>query len=314
MKEPWFCYIHPLDLHDPLIVQKEFDNDEFGESAYEKVLSSMDKWIGEIIDSVDPDKTIIIITSDHGNIIPEGGLGYTDFEPEFKNEIKIGKKILPGVTRKIGASALVYARNKIREKRLEKANKGLTSYQKRSRLPYFRLTLFDEAIRVPLLFLGKNIKKDRVIPDQVCNADIFPTIFEMIDIKDPSRRDGQSLIPYFNDGEMKERNIYIHTMPYEEESEYDKVGIRTSNYKYFRHARDTSENVNLYDLGNDPFENSNIAKQNQEIVKKMEEVLSEMTENFSIDNIDKIDEEKLEKIQDELRLLGYKKTWKEKSE
>ena len=136
----------------------------------------------------------------------------------------------------------------------------------------------------------------------------------MIDIKDPSRRDGQSLIPYFNDGEMKERNIYIHTMPYEEESEYDKVGIRTSNYKYFRHARDTSENVNLYDLGNDPFENSNIAKQNQEIVKKMEEVLSEMTENFSIDNIDKIDEEKLEKIQDELRLLGYKKTWKEKSE
>ena len=313
MKEPWFCYIHPLDLHDPYIVPKEFNDVKFGKSEYEKVLSSMDEWIRKIINSVNLEKTIIILTSDHGNIIPEGGLGYIDFEPKFKNEIKIGKTILPKNTHKFAGSILVKFKERIRERRLKKANKDLTSYQKRSRLPYFRLTLFDEAIRVPILFLGKNIPKNKIITEQVCNADIFPTIIDLINIRDPIRRDGRSLIPFFNDKKIKEEYIYLHTMPYEEESEYDKVGIRTPKYKYFRHARNSSENINLYDLINDPFENSNIANIKNEIVKEMEDKLVELTEDFSIDNIDKIDDIKLEKIQDELRLLGYKKTWEEES-
>ena len=88
MKEPWFCYLHPLDLHDPYIVPEEFDDGKFGENEYEKVLSSMDKWIGKIINSVNLDETIIILTADHGNIIPEGGLGYADFEPEFRQILR----------------------------------------------------------------------------------------------------------------------------------------------------------------------------------------------------------------------------------
>ena len=297
MKEPWFCYLHPLDLHDPYIVPEEFDDGKFGENEYEKVLSSMDKWIGKIINSVNLDETIIILTADHGNIIPEGGLGYADFEPEFKNEIKIGKTILPKNTQKFAKNVLVKFKEEIRERRLKKANKDLTPYQKRSRLPYFRLTLFDEAIRVPLLFLGKNIPKDKIITEQICNADILPTVIDLINIKDSSRRDGRSLIPFFNGDKMKEEYIYLHTMPYEEESEYDKVGVRTPEYKYFRHARNRSENINLYDLINDPFENFNIVNKKNEIAREMENVLVELTENFSIDNTDKIDDAKLEKIE-----------------
>ena len=39
MKEPWFCYIHPNDLHNPVIVPEEFNDEKFGNSRYEKVLS-----------------------------------------------------------------------------------------------------------------------------------------------------------------------------------------------------------------------------------------------------------------------------------
>ena len=308
MKEPWFCYIHPNDLHDPVIVPEEYNDKKFGNSKYEKVLSSMDRWVGDIMKHVDLDKTLIIITADHGSIIPEGDLEYVDFEPEFKTGLNIGKKLMPDSTHKIGAKMFVGVRNRIRDSRLKKANEGLTSYQKRSRLPHFRLTLFDEAVRIPLLFVGKNIPGNKQISQQVTNVDIFPTILDELELSDNLQRDGRSLVPYFRGNNMKEREVYLHTIPYVEKSIDDKVGIRTSKYKYFRHARDSSENVNLYDLMRDPQENSNIASKNPEIVKEMELVLEELTKNETIESMDDIDDKRLEKIQDELRLLGYKKT------
>jgi len=313
MKEPWFCYLHPLDLHDPLIVPKNFENPEFGNSKYEKILSSIDIWIKKIFKKIDSSKTLIIITADHGSIIPEGDLEFSDFEPEFKTGLKVGKKIMPNSTHKLGAKMLVGLKNKIRDSRLKKANEGLTPYQIRSRLPYFRLTLFDEAIRVPLLFLGNTIPIGKTIPFQVSNVDIFPTILELIGISDKLRRDGRSLKPYFDDTTMNESEVYLHTIPYDEKSIHDKVGIRTSQYKYFRHARDSTNNVNLYNLQQDPFENKNIANENQDVIKHMEDILTELTENSTIETIDNMDDKRLKKIQDELRLLGYKKNWKEKS-
>ena len=313
MKEPWFCYLHPLDLHDPLRVPKEFEDEKYGDSKYEKVVSSIDNWIRKIVEKVNLENTLVIITADHGAIIPEGGLEFSDFEPEFKTELKVGKKIMPKSTHKFGAKIISGLRNKIRDKKLEKANQGLTPYQKRSRLPYFRLTLFDEAIRIPMLFLGNNVPKNKIISKHVANIDIFPTILDIVGISDELRRDGKSLVPLLNGKDMKEREIYLHTIPYDEKSIHDKVGIRTTKYKYFRHAREPTENVNLYDLQEDPFENNNIANDHPEIVKKMEETIEELTENSTIENMDSMDDEKLQKIQDELRLLGYKKTWKEKS-
>ena len=313
MKEPWFCYLHPLDLHDPLIVPKNFDEIRFGNSRYEKILSSIDVWVEKIFKKINTANTLIIITADHGSIIPEGDLEFSDFEPQFKTGLKVGKKIMPNFTHKFGAKVFVGISDKIRDSRLKKANEGLTPYQIRSRLPYFRLTLFDEAIRVPLLFLGKNIPKNKVVSDQVSNVDIFPTILELIGISDKLQRDGRSLTSYFNDKVVSEREVYLHTIPYDEKSLQDKVGVRTSKYKYFRHARNSTVNVNLYDLKTDPFENNNIADDNSNIVKKMENILEELTENSTIESIDNLDDERSKKIQDELRLLGYKKIWKEKS-
>ena len=308
MKEPWFFYTHAEDLHFPHAVPKEFDSEKFGESPYERILSALDQWIGNILEKIDTTNTLIIISGDHGHLIPFENKGTRDFEPEFKTGLNVSKKLMPHSTHKIGAKMIVGLRNKIRDSRLKKANEGLTPYQKRSRLPHFRLSLFDEVIRIPLLFIAKNIPEDKQLSQQISNVDIFPTILDILGFSDNSQRDGRSLVPYFKGENMEEREVYLHTIPYVEKSVDDKVGIRTSKYKYFRYARESSEKINLYDLSKDPQENNNIASENPAIVKEMEAILEGLTKNATIESMDDVDDKRLERIQDELRLLGYKKT------
>ena len=263
------------------------------------------EWIGQTIKKIDFSNTLIILTADHGSIIPEGDVGYTDLEPEMKTELKIGKKIMPKSTHKFGAKMIMGVKNRIRDSRLKQANKGLTAYQIRSRLPYFRLTLFDEAIRVPLLFVSDGIPANMIL-QQVTNVDIFPTILDVLDIDYPilKDRDGRSLVPFFSGKKIEEKSVYLHTIPYVEKSIHDKVGIRTSKYKYFRHATQSEENVNLYDLENDPQENINIASENPDIVKEMEKILEDFTKN-SVTEEEKLTEEEEKIVEAQLKDLGY---------
>ena len=212
---------------------------------------------------------------------------------------------MPHSTHKIGAKMIVGLRNKIRDSRLKKANEGLTPYQKRSRLPHFRLSLFDEVIRIPLLFIAKNIPEDKQLSQQISNVDLFPTILDILGFSDNSQRYGRSLVPYFKGENMEEREVYLHTIPYVEKSVDDKVGIRTSKYKYFRYARESSEKINLYDLSKDPQENNNIASENPAIVKEMEAILEGLTKNATIDEPEKLTEEQEKIIEKQLKEMGY---------
>ena len=89
---------------------------------------------------------------------------------------------MPRSTHKIGTKMIVTLRNKIRDSRLKKVNKGSSPYEIRSRLPYVTLSIFDEAIRIPLLFVGYNTPNRKIISQQVSGVDIIPTIFEIVGI------------------------------------------------------------------------------------------------------------------------------------
>ncbi len=54
------------------------------------------------------------------------------------------------------------------------------------------------------------------------------------------------------------------------------IGIRTSSYKYWRSRTDSTKDVTLYDLQQDPNEEVNIAEKNQPIVDEMEQILNSM--------------------------------------
>ena len=48
------------------------------------------------------------------------------------------------------------------------------------------------------------------------------------------------------------------------------VGIRTSEFKYFRSRKNPKENIHLYNLKNDPLEEINLIKTNSKIAQKMD--------------------------------------------
>ena len=78
---------------------------------------------------------IILLTADHVERVPYGGLRKVDFEPKLENAIDFGKKILTKATHKIGGQFLSNIRHLVGKRKLNKSNKKLTNYQKRSRDP-----------------------------------------------------------------------------------------------------------------------------------------------------------------------------------
>ena len=69
LKEPWFYFVHLMDAHKPISYPKEFEKDEFGMDDYDRMISSIDVWIGKIIEKLDLEKTIVILTADHGDYL-----------------------------------------------------------------------------------------------------------------------------------------------------------------------------------------------------------------------------------------------------
>ena len=305
---PCFYYFHILDLH-PLregrkpIGIENFDNEKFGLSLYERTVSSIDFWLGKILEHLDMND-IIILTADHGERIPHGGFREVDFEPKLEHTVDFGKKLLPKSAHKIGGQFLSNIRKSVGKRKLNRSNQKLTNCQKRSRDPYYTLSLFDEMIHVPLLFAG-NLIKPRVITKQVRHIDIFPTICELLDVPLDVKISGKSLVSLANESLQEENPNYLHTMPYQKLSPLDMVGLRTSKYKYFRAARNLKENVNLYDLSNDPYENNNIAQTHKQLVVQFEKKILKLEKDNLSEYEEKIPDKEMEEISNELYKLGY---------
>ena len=95
MEQAWFYYIHIFDLHSPLRVPNNFDHEKFGMNKYDKIISSIDAWIGKLLDKIDIKNTLFILTADHGTHLPVDDKDVTSFEPQFESTIKTGKKLIP---------------------------------------------------------------------------------------------------------------------------------------------------------------------------------------------------------------------------
>ena len=307
-KSPWFCYVHLFDLHplregrQPLKID-QFKSEKFGKSTYAKTVSSIDFWLMNIAKKIDFNNTVIVLTSDHGERIPFDEKISFQFEPELKNVSNVGKKILPKSTHQIGGRVMGKIKNTIGKTKANYSNKELTPYQRRSRDPYFTLSLYDELLHIPFFIKGKKLPSKN-ISNQVSNLDIFPTIFEVLDIPYKNSKFGKSLCPLIYNQKLTDNDIFLHTIPYEKESKFDAIGIRTGKYKYFRNSKELKKNVHLYDLENDPYENNNISKDNPAIIEKMENLINNMKGNgVRLGNM--ITEEEEKKISEELKKLGY---------
>ncbi len=305
---PWFCYLHLFDLHPvkegrkPLKIE-EFQSEKFGNTLYEQTVSSIDYWLKKIFTKINFDNTLLIVTADHGERIPFKDKTSSKLEPKFNSATSLGRRILPKSTHNVGGKIMGKFKGTVGKTKLTYSNKGLTPYQKRSREPNFTLSLHDEILHIPFLLKGLTLPP-KTISNQVSALDIFPTIFELVGIIQNNTKYSSSLVPLINNQKIAEKEIFLHTMPFEKESASDKIGVRTSKYKYFRNSKNSKMGVHLYDLENDQYENNNISKDNLPIIEKMEKLLYDIQNNtLELDNI--LSKEEEEKISKELRKLGY---------
>ena len=134
----------------------------------------------------------------------------------------------------------------------------------------------------------------RIITKQVRQVDIFPTICELVDIPLDIKISGKSLVSATNEISEEEEPNYLHTIPYLKLSSLDRVGIRTSKYKYFRASRDSKKNVNLYDLENDPYENNNIAQTHKQLVARLENKILKLQKDNLSEHKEKISDKEMQ--------------------
>lgn len=327
MQEPWILYVHAMDLHELGDLPEEFNESRYGVNQYERMVSSVDVWLGKILKHVDLEKTIVVLTGDHGS--DEGAytpsmkfVNYENKKPlDFDNKVYhlmsdtfwFKSDLSPKLRfiRNIIGKCLRMPQTILKQIRFMQIDRQEIPLHQKRILKHAIADveeIYDGLIRVPLVFSGCGIPKGIMIDKQTRLIDVFPTIAELIGL--PRRQDkihGRSLFPYFQGNILDELPARIESTPkWFAPVSKDQLGIRTSEYKYFRNRNNPKKDVFLYDLKNDPFEEKNIALQHPNIVKKMEDLLSEVdVDNVSTNDFEDMDEATKEKIESELKKLGY---------
>ena len=99
--EPWFFFIHFLDIHGSAKdFPEQFNQNKFGNNQYERRISAMDIWFGKFFEKLNFENTIIIFTADHstdrGIYTPQMEKIKTNLNKNKLDHIaKTAKKVLP---------------------------------------------------------------------------------------------------------------------------------------------------------------------------------------------------------------------------
>lgn len=295
--QPWFYFMHLMDLHWPFVIPENFDKIEYGANRHERMLSAIDPWIGTFLRKINLKNTMVILTSDHGEFIHI----HETYTQKVDKIFRIGKKLMPQLE-PLGLKLFVFTRNiikillTIRVKQELKQKKVLESRG--------TWNIYDDVINIPLIFSGINFSK-QTISQLVRQVDIFPTILELLNLSRTKYTDGRSLVPIIQGEQVDEIPAFIENASKDPKRLGNIIGIRSSTYKYFRSRNDPHYRISLYDLTKDPFEQNNIAEIKKDKVLEMEKLLLEITKNHQVEYNLELDDVERKKVEEELRKLGY---------
>jgi arylsulfatase A-like enzyme len=121
--------------------------------------------------------------------------------------------------------------------------------------------MYEESIRVPLLIRYPGmIREGRISSEMVLNADLAPTLLDLAGVSPPPDMAGSSLKPLLEGRDTPWRDDFLYEY-YEYPGAHSgrmNRGIRNRRWKYI-HFFEEPQEIELYDLENDPQEMVNLA-------------------------------------------------------
>jgi arylsulfatase A-like enzyme len=133
------------------------------------------------------------------------------------------------------------------------------------RIPGDKFLPYEESLRVPLIFRGPGVPKNKTIRGQVANVDFAPTLLHAAKAKSGRRMDGVSLLPTIRRPKRLPnraievealRPLFAGPIP---QNQWDRTykGVRTNRFTYVVWT-ETGE-TELYDRRLDPNQLQNVA-------------------------------------------------------
>ncbi|OTF00451.1 sulfatase [Halorubrum sp. SD683] len=275
LEEPFFCYLHLWEIHDPVRVPDTYDDPEYGRYPYARTLSALDRSLEQLCDHL-PSNTAIALHGDHGE-----AFAYRDSYLH-----RVLKVLRTGLRYGLGIDTRAI------ERRLKRRFDSDPSVPDHFMEDGHGENVFDFASNVPFVLFGPDIDS-ATVERQVRQVDILPTLLEYVGV-DPSNDrpiDGESLLP---PGSVSDRDAYIRACGKSliREANWQRA-VRAADHKYVEYVgRDWD--TELYDLETDPLELNPI--ENDRIATQLKHRMPEE---------DIRDGESLE-IDGLLRDLGYK--------
>ncbi len=306
-REPWFAYLHLWGVHRPRQILPEFNKPEYGHTEYDRAISSYDARLRELFRVIDEDNTIILVTGDHGEKIPENNL---------ENRVEFLKKSLSkGSTGKASSSWV-----RMRRKAVASLRAGWFSAVRvlhRAGLlesPLVSVTghgyhVYDSLVRVPLVIAGGPVPAAAGrISQQARQIDIMPTILDLAGLAGdtPPTAEGRSLRPLMQGETLPAVPAFIETCQNSREPS-SFYGIRHDGYKYAFDADNPKTPEELYDLTADPGETHNLAAARPEKAAAMRALITgHLTQaGAAVSMKDEMSDKEMAGLAEHLRKLGY---------
>ncbi|QQY81677.1 sulfatase [Tamlana sp. s12] len=130
---------------------------------------------------------------------------------------------------------------------------------------------FEQATRIPFMFAGPGIAKNKKEHHPVNLVDLFPTVFELSNVPQSTQTDGKSLVPLLDDDASTtiEMDYAYHQYARQKRMGYS---VRTERYRYtewhdnnYRSYKPYKDNEivgrELYDYEKDPLETKNLVNE-----------------------------------------------------
>jgi iduronate 2-sulfatase len=128
---------------------------------------------------------------------------------------------------------------------------------------------FEQATRIPLMFAGPSISKNKKVNQPVELLDLFPTLFDLCDVEIPNQLDGISLKNLLDNDENTDIDKDFALSQYPRHGNRMGYSIRTEKFRYTEwhkngyttskeYKNENIEFIELYDYSLDPLETKNV--------------------------------------------------------